>query len=272
MPQFSKKTLLTVTDLLDHRSHSEITRFLMENDLEDAAPESLGKRSRINSLVQYLLEEPDRVDDLNRNHFDSVVEQLVEGMGESLRRGNLPEAYVSVAEKVIRSLERDGFSFDEDWQMRRALPSEAVDLPEADDEVHTLLDAYGFETSKGHLDQAIAAHTRGDWAAANSQLRAFVESLLDEIAAGLASPSDSLPQPGHQRRQWLANLSPPFYGSGLNEWTNDGKGFLEGFFKRLHPQGSHPGLSDEDDSTFRLHLVLIVARLLLRRFDQRAGT
>ena len=35
--------------------------------------------------------------------------------------------------------------------------------------------------------------------------------------------------------------------------------------RRLHPQGADPGLSDEDDSTVRLHLVLLVGRQLLRR-------
>jgi len=35
-------------------------------------------------------------------------------------------------------------------------------------------------------------------------------------------------------------------------------------YRRLHHHGAHPSLSDENDSTFRLHLVLLVARLLLR--------
>ena len=34
--------------------------------------------------------------------------------------------------------------------------------------------------------------------------------------------------------------------------------------KMLHTHGSHPGLSDEDHSTFRLHLVLVSARTFLR--------
>ena len=38
---------------------------------------------------------------------------------------------------------------------------------------------------------------------------------------------------------------------------------------RLHPQGPHPWLSDEHDSTFRLHLVLLTAQLLLNRLQQR---
>jgi hypothetical protein len=38
-----------------------------------------------------------------------------------------------------------------------------------------------------------------------------------------------------------------------------------------HPQGAHPGLSDEEDCTFRLHVVLLTGRLLLTRFDAQVG-
>jgi hypothetical protein len=37
--------------------------------------------------------------------------------------------------------------------------------------------------------------------------------------------------------------------------------------KRLQPEGSHPGLSDQRDSTFRLHLVLLTAHFLMTRFN-----
>jgi hypothetical protein len=68
-----------------------------------------------------------------------------------------------------------------------------------------------------------------------------------------------------QRRTWLAQRDPPFFIAGLNGWDFQGGGFMESFFRRLHPQGAHPGLSAEEDSTFRLHLVLLVGRQLLRR-------
>jgi hypothetical protein len=48
----------------------------------------------------------------------------------------------------------------EDGTIRRTLPR-AFDLPATDDEVHVLLDRYGFATSRGHLDQTIAAHAAG---------------------------------------------------------------------------------------------------------------
>lgn len=58
-----------------------------------------------------------------------------------------------------------------------------------------------------------------------------------------------------------------FLSINRNEWTSDGKHYLNGLFKMLHADGSHPGLSDEDHSTFRLHLALITGRTLLRRLN-----
>lgn len=80
-------------------------------------------------------------------------------------------------------------------------------------------------------------------------------------------PSATTLPSGHARRERLASVG--FLSTDLNEWDGKGLGFVNGLMKRLHPQGSHPGLSDADDSTFRLHIVLITARLLLARFDAR---
>jgi hypothetical protein len=198
---------------------------------------------------------------------DDLVRGAVERHTDRYSRRFDYQAFQDTYSALHRGLERDGFSV-EDGQLRRALP-QALDLPRADDEVHALLDQYAFRIHKGHLDQAIAAHARGDWAAANAQFRPFIEGLLDEIAEQLAGGPAGVPPPGQLRRQWLAQLNPPFFLGGLNEWTGQGTGFIEAFFRRLHPQGAHPGLSDEDDSTFRLHLVLLVARLLLRRLRER---
>jgi len=209
---------------------------------------------RMQAAFRWLKDNPD-----SRHNGEFVVDLFVK---EALRRG--PN------EALLRSIERDGFTIDEDGVLRRTLP-EVLDLPTADDEVHLLLNRYKLNTSLGHLDQAITAHTQGNWASANSQLRTFYESLFDEIAP-LADPANGrTAKTGETRRQLLANLSPPFISRDLNEWSDDGKSFVNGTFKRLHPQGSHPGLSDEEDCTFRLHLVLLVGRLFLRRLDVAKG-
>lgn len=180
---------------------------------------------------------------------------------------NVPSPGVE-QEQFLRALALDGFVVE--WSggrgapatLRAALPKE-IDLPATDDEVHLLLKHFHFQTALGHLDQAIEAHTRGDWAAANSQTRTFIESLFDEVAhyvdAALATAAGS----SENRRALLAKRG--FFSAQRNEWTSDGKNFVNGLFKMLHTEGSHPGLSDEDRSTFRLHLALVTARTFLRR-------
>jgi hypothetical protein len=267
MAQFSRRTILAATDVLGAQGHTEITRFLLEQGLEDAIA-GRSRADRANGVARLLIQNPNQRNDLGENLSDAVVTAMVANAISS-SFGGYPNAFQLDRFKerfpgLYRGLERDGFVVD-GGQLRRALPV-ALDLPQADDEVHARLDHYGFAVSKGHLDQGITAHARGDWAAANAQFRPFIENLFDCIAERIAAGTE-LPAAGHQRRQWLSKTNPPFFSAELNEWSGDGKGFLEGFFRRLHPAGAHPGLSDEEDSTFRLHLVLLVSRLVLRRLN-----
>lgn len=92
-----------------------------------------------------------------------------------------------------------------------------------------------------------------------------MESLFDDIARKLR-PTEAAQLPtSENRRALLAEIG--FLATDRNEWTQDGKNYINGIFKMLHTEGSHPGLSDEDHSTFWLHLVLITARTFLRRIQ-----
>jgi hypothetical protein len=215
-------------------------------------------RERCRNLFRYLRDNP-QVEYDGRLISDLVVEEAVR---RSPRYGPVASG------KLVFALARAGYVVEENGELRRALP-EIVDLPAADNEVHMLLNRHNLAVPEGHLEQAIDAHTRGGWGAANSQSRSFLESLLDEIAYLLDANAPCGQYQGAARRQLLANLNPAFLCRELNEWSDDGKNFINGAFKRLHPQGAHPGLSDEEDSTFRLHLVVLVSRLLLRRLDAR---
>jgi hypothetical protein len=265
MAQFSRRTILAATDVLAEWGHTDIDRFFLEYGLEEAVG-GTSRADRANTLGRYLIKNPRKLGEDGENLSDAVVMALVDRAVRRSFTGYPPEFdvmdFAQRFSSLYRGLERDGFTV-EGGQLRRTLP-DVIDLPKADDEVHALLDRYGFTVSKGHLDQGITAHARGDWAAANAQFRPFIESLFDSIADFL-SGGTALPAAGHQRRQWLANKNPPFFMASLNEWSGDGKGFIEAFFRRLHPAGAHPGLSDEEDSTFRLHLVLLLGRHLLRR-------
>ena len=155
-------------------------------------------------------------------------------------------------------------------ELRRMLPNDvpSTDFREAASEVELLLDRHGFCVAKNHLTQATAAFQRGDWAAANAQMRSFFESYLNEIAIklGYLGKDDT-----KQKRDFLGKLDPPFLLESYNEWHENTQKpqFIQGLWSRMHPAGSHPGLSEEDDATFRLQTTLITARLFLRRFNQR---
>jgi hypothetical protein len=265
VPQFSRKTIIAAVATMENWTHTQINRFGLEYGLEGTmALAGTSKLDRANTFIKFLLQSPTWPVAEGGMLADVAVRDLIHRAAAVAPE---MEKFETSFPDLARALQRDGFGI-ADGKLRLGLP-ESLDLPATDDEVHRLLEDFAFAVPEGHLDQAITNHSEGLWAAANGQLRTYMESLFDEIAATLAGPGVALPAPGHPRRTWLAALTPPFLDPALNEWDGQGKGFLEGFYRRLHPTGSHPGLSDEDDCTFRLHLVLLVSRLVLRRLRSR---
>ena len=120
-------------------------------------------------------------------------------------------------------------------------------------------------TVRGHLKQALDAHSRGDWAAANAQFRTFMERLLNDIDSYLRPQKVEGLTP-ENRRALLGRIG--FLPKERGEWSRDGKNFIIELFKLLHTEGSYHGLSDEDHCTFRFHLGLVTARMLLRRLQR----
>lgn len=259
---FSRQTLIEACDTFAHLlTQAQMDTLVLRLELEDleAARPGHSKQARANGILRHLLEVPE-AEVSGRPLARLIVEEAVK-IALSCKRPLKEGAF----DGLLRSLERDGFTI-EGGELRPALP-EDLDLPAADDEVHLLLARHGLDTALGHLDQAITAHAQGNWASANSQLRSFYESLFDEITLVLDPENGTDIKSGETRRRHLADIVPPFIRRDLNEWSDDGKNLVNGILKRLHPHGAHPGLSDEEDSTFRLHLVLVTARLFLRRLD-----
>jgi len=168
MAQYSRKTILAATDLLENAGHSRITRFLFEHELEGRVL-GASMRDRATGVSRYLLEDPERLNEDGENLTDAVINDLIaELVQRYVRYGEFNyEDFSTHNESLNRGLARDGFTV-EGGKLRRTLPSQ-IDLPRADDEVHAFLDRFGFGVPKGHLDQAVAAHARGDWAAANAR-------------------------------------------------------------------------------------------------------
>jgi hypothetical protein len=265
--RFSRRTVLAAIEVLEVLTQAKFSRYLLE--LGPQYPQWVGDEGisltkRLNSLMRLLDQAPDRRTDDSELLRDKIVEKAVSLLPSTEKEYPWqPSPSLSSNEAaLLRSLELDGFSLTSGI-LRHTLPSD-VKLPEAENELVRLIKKHGLITPNGHLDQALDAHGRGDWAAANGQIRTFFDSLLDEIAAKLDPAAVTL-NSGQARRVKLASLG--FLSRDLNEWDDHGLGFINGLAKRLHPQGAHPGLSNEKDSAFRIHIVLLTARLLLTRFD-----
>ena len=201
MAQFSRRTILAAADTVGRFfGHAQIDRFLLRHSLEHlVGGDSIYRRAT--ELAKFLISNPDATNEYGENISDSVMAELIGNVITASSGGSPPEfeypIFRNLYPELQRALERDGFVID-CGQLRRALP-EVLDLPSADNEVHLLLDRHGFTVSKGHLDQGISAHSRGEWAAANAQFRPFIESLFDSLA-GASGP---------RRRRATSRLSEP---------------------------------------------------------------
>jgi hypothetical protein len=264
-PQFSRKTVLAAVDFLPY-NQGQFTRFLQDlgpQMVDDVRGEDVSVGKRCSDLIRIYDSWPERT--VSDCQFLSEV--IVERAASHVPTHRADSAWGKPPEdtpalKTFKAmLERDGFTI-VNGTLRRILPVE-LGIAAAEDEVFRILSHPAFQLSRGHLTQALDAHGRGDWAAANSQTRAFYEALLDDFA--IAIDPATVVGSSEARRQRLATEG--FLRTDLNEWGSEGKNFVNGLMKRLHPHGAHPGLSDEKDSTFRLHIVLLTARLLLERWE-----
>lgn len=269
--RFSRRTFIAAIELLEKTEFNQaaLTRYVLKlgpSYDEAVGGEGLSLPKRLNNLIRFADKNPDAETDDGELLQDVLVESAVAAVLKARSPwGEFAEDFVNPKfEPIIRSLEIDGFVI-KDESIRRILPVD-IGLPDAESELSLQLNKHSLSVPKGHLDQALNAYSQGDWAAANGQLRTFFDALLDEIAVRLDPEAAEIPS-GQGRRAKLAASG--FLSRELNEWNDTGAGFINGLIKRMHPHGAHPGLSDEEDSAFRLHVVLLTARLLLARYDRR---
>ncbi|MGE1164508.1 hypothetical protein ACQJ0Y_14665 [Peribacillus simplex] len=260
-----------LTTFLASKTHTKITDYTIKHSLEDIAVGN-SKQDRINNLALYFSKEKD-----NPTVVDTVFELIKELIDKELhyhrdRRlygyddDDDVKSFEDTYPLIFRLLRQDGLAIIDD-ELKYEVPT-LVNIPSSQEEIFVLLDKYKLSTPSGHLRQAMDSHANGRWAAANGQLRPYVESLFDEMAEQIYGEANVKGMSSHLKKAELSKTTPPIFDTSLNEWdTAHGTGFINGFWKRLHPEGPHPGLSDLEDATFRLHLVLLVTANILKRFD-----
>ncbi|NTA61749.1 hypothetical protein G6L32_24235 [Agrobacterium tumefaciens] len=279
MSEFNRMTVVAAAEVIsDSYSHSDIDVLEVQWGIEDRGGGG-SKSARVVSLSKAAIEGGLLV------YTESGQVSLERAMIEKALTNWLTKKDTASWQKLKAGLRFDGFEIvepdeeDDVWGRRaakasatlvRMLPADApeLDMREAENEVIQLLRKHQLTTAEGHLSRAMSAFQRGEWSGANGELRNFLESYFNEIAvlAGCDHTLDS-----RQKRDFLGgSVTPPFLLADYNKWSPDGKKspFVQALMSRMHPHGGHPGLSEEEDATFRLQINLVTARLFLRRLDR----
>lgn len=279
MTEFNNMTIVAATEVIaEFKSHGDMSVLEVQWGI---VGNSSSKAARVASWAQRATM-PNAPQVMTENGIMSLSRAFVETAIKAPPGARDGDAW----KKFVAGLRFDGFEMIQTevpppsgapWQsprtvvtLTRMLPADMPELNfrEAENEVTTLLVQSGFTVAKGHLERAVSAFQRGEWSSANGELRNFYESYLNEMATHLGCDSR---QDSKAKRDFLGCLQPPFLLTEYNEWNenNQKPQYVQGLMSRMHPHGGHPGLSEEEDATFRLQITLVTARLFLRRYRQR---
>lgn len=265
---YARRTVTAATFVLSALSQSEFTSFIVQQRrglIQSIGQEGTGNslQTRLNKLVLLMDNDPGIVTDDGRPLTNAIVQKAVEILRANEIRAQSTWAPPDARTEdtvFMRALEAEGLQA-VDGELRTILPV-SIPVAEPESELDRLLQHLQLEDARNHLRQALENHASGNWEAANSQLRSFVEAIF-QAAVDFVAPGHGLKKrDGEPIRRKL--LTAGFLQADLNEWD-----FVAGFVKRLHGRGAHAGRSDEEDCTYRLHLVLLTVHHFLRRL--RAG-
>lgn len=259
---FSRATITDVLNLAADWSNSQLDNFMVKYGLDHEATGS-NRQNKTTNAALYLIKNPNLPGVIGDNLQFEIIEHIINRSVQSTAIFDSSKNEFIEYPQLRRLLLRDGFVI-EDNNLIRTFDT-TIDYSENENLLERLLDKHGFVTAKGHYEQARNNFNRGHWASCNSQLRSYVEEICNAIAEKVTGQpyTDS-----HQARIALSQTDPPIFYKNLNEWQDNGKGYFQTFWIRLHPEGSHPGLSNEEDSVFRLNLVQISSLEILRRYDK----
>jgi hypothetical protein len=149
---FSRRTIFEIVKSLNLKTHDEVERFSLEFGLDSHVSGRYIKEKET-SIAKYLIANPEAVGPNGSALPLEIIEYLVANYHGF---ETLLESYPQLA----NSLDRDGFELT-DKGIRRKLPIQ-LPLIHQEDQLTALLSKHGFDIAKGHYEQAVAAHARGE--------------------------------------------------------------------------------------------------------------
>jgi hypothetical protein len=246
----SPRSIATLAEAIES-GYTAITMgtLFLKADVERWEPEtSASKLDRAVTLLKNL--RADNTDEANAGAVELARLVLTKGKADpDVYARREPTTWWPALHAAVAA---DGWEFDESDD--RLVPT--VPRLRVTDEVSWIednLERRGWTTAAGHYRQAIEAFAAGNWASANSQLRPFFEDLLRQ--AGGVPPGGGT---GQVQRAFDALQAASKLVDGEQQFGKD-------LWKMLQANGPHPGLSDQDESRFRLLTLTGYARYLLSR-------
>jgi len=252
--RFSNRTLSALKDILtDGYTDSRLEALFYKYDLIEIY-RRLGiasKRKKVMEVFLYLSGgEEDKLPIL----ADIVTESLKDLYWKEFLEKN-PE--------LARSLARDGFTLNIEGELIPII-SPTAEPKKEEGLVETLLEKYGFNVAKKHLEQAYDNYLDGHWEASNGCLRSFLQDVFDQIALMLWPEDAAKKGAGGDRRKLLQE-------KGFIKKDTEAD-LVRSFFKFAHGEGSHPGLSDENDCRLRRYMAVALASYYLNKLGVKFET
>jgi hypothetical protein len=173
--RFTRRTIIAAIVMLERLTQAQFTRFLYELGPDFprwVGGETVSLTKRLNTFIGIYDQGPDRLVDGGETLADILVAKAISLLPAEREAPWAEPMEPRDDEQTLRQrLATDGFVVTA-GQLRRALPGN-LQLPAAQDEISRLIERHKLSVPKGHLDQALDAHARGSWAAANSQNTQF---------------------------------------------------------------------------------------------------
>ena len=251
--RLGRRSIAALIEIMDHyRTDTEIELLLVKHGLNERY-RGQNKKTRLGNVLYPLARE-----DADEAELDYVRDLCDEVVGYLMDRGIWPdhsEQDRRIYESFRRNLRVDGADFMEGRIVSFLSPSVEPDHEQG--VLESRLKQYGFEVARNHLDNALDLASNSKWEPANGEVRSFLESICEAIAAMIYSDSGEAPVRGEARR-FLAEQG----------FLNDKESaLLYSLFQILHGEGGHAGTSSSDDCHRRRLMAVSMANYYLERLD-----
>ena len=252
--------------MVKYKSDTEIEHLLFKHGLDEryCGPNKL---SRLGNVLHPLALED--VDESEIDHAQDLCEEVVgdlfdrgiwpshdEVVDDFLDIGILPGRWGQdrrIYETFREALRVDGADLVEGRVVSFLSPSVEPDREQG--VLESRLKHYDFKVASDHLNNALDLASDSKWVPANGEVRHFLESICEAIAARIYSGSGESPVRGDARK-FLAEQG------FLNDKESN---LLYSLFQVLHGEGGHSGTSSSDDC-HRL-MAVSMANYYLERLD-----